>query len=139
MADRITANLPARDLAATAAFYGRLGFSETYRDAGWMILRRGPLMLEFFAHPDLVPAESAFSACIRVDDPDRLHAEWAAIGLPETQASIPRLTGFFRPGAAPRMFALIDPEGSLLRVIDNREADREADAPPPVARGEHAG
>lgn len=119
MADRITANLPARDFAATAAFYAKLGFAETFRDDGWMILQRGDLMLEFFPHPDLDPRESWFSACVRVDDVDRLHAAWAAAGLPADTKSIPRLTGFFQPGDAPRMFALVDADGSLLRCMGN--------------------
>ncbi len=122
MADRITANLPARDLAATSAFYGALGFRERFRDEGWMILERGPLVLEFFPHPDCDPKASWFSACIRVDDPDALLEEWRAAGLPGDHKSIPRLTGFFKHGAAPRMFALVDADGSLLRVIDNRDA-----------------
>jgi hypothetical protein len=46
-----------------------------------------------------------------LDDPD-------AAG----RKAIPRLTGFFKPGAAPRMFALVDPDGTLLRVIDNGDA-----------------
>ena len=122
MADRITANLPSRDFAATAAFYGRLGFAEAYRDGGWMILARGPLVLEFFPHPGVDRLSSWFSACIRVDDPDALLAEWQGAGLPSGDREIPRLTGFFKPGAAPRMFALVDEDGSLLRVIDNRDA-----------------
>jgi catechol 2,3-dioxygenase-like lactoylglutathione lyase family enzyme len=121
MSDRITANLPARDLAATAAFYARHGFAEDYRDDGWMILTRGRLEVEFFAHPTPDPRDSAFSACLRVDDPDALLAEWQGLGLPADPHAIPRLTGFFRAGAAPRMFALVDPDGSLLRVIDNRD------------------
>ncbi|NBE06201.1 bleomycin resistance protein [Paragemmobacter ruber] len=125
MADRITANLPARDLGATEAFYTRLGFVTAYRDDGWMILDRGEMTLEFFPHPGLDPATSWFSACLRVDDPDALHAEWGALGLPADGAAIPRLTGFFRPGTAPRMFALIDPDGSLLRVMDNRDTGEE--------------
>lgn len=122
MADRVTANLPARDLGATSAFYAKLGFAESFRDAGWMILTRGPLMLEFFPHPDCDPWSSWFSACIRLDDPDALLEEWRKVGLPSDQMSIPRLTGFFKPGAGPRMFALVDENGSLLRVIDNRDA-----------------
>ncbi len=122
MADRVNANLPARDLAATAAFYARLGFVERFRDDGWMILARGPLVLEFFPHPQLDPFASWFSACIRVDDPDALLKEWQGAGLPADPTSIPRLTGFFKPGTAPRMFAVVDENGSLLRVIDNRDA-----------------
>lgn len=127
MADRITANLPARDLAATSAFYAALGFREDFRDEGWMILKRGSLVLEFFPHPDCDPKTSWFSACIRVDDPDALLAEWRGAGLPADSTSIPRLTGFFKPGAAPRMFALVDADGSLLRVIDNRDAGERDD------------
>lgn len=117
--ERITANLPSRDFAATAAFYARLGFTEAFRDAGWMILKRGPLELEFFPHPDLVPGESWFSACVRVEDVDALHADWLKAGLPQDRHAIPRLTGFFQPGAAPRMFALVDADGSLLRCMGN--------------------
>lgn len=120
MADRATANLPARDFGATAEFYGRLGFAVSYRDDHWMILSRGPLVLEFFPHPEVDKWSSWFSACIRVDDPDALLDEWRQVGLPSDPAGIPRLTGFFKPGAAPRMFALVDCDGSLLRCIDNR-------------------
>ncbi len=122
MADRITANLPSRDFSATTAFYSRLGFATAYRDDGWMILRRGTLELEFFAHPNLDKRTSWFSACIRVDDADALLTEWQELGFPSDAGQFPRLTGFFKPGAAPRMFALVDEDGSLLRVIDNGDA-----------------
>ena len=46
MTDRATPNLPSRDFEATARFYAALGFTESWRDAGWMILRRGDLTLE---------------------------------------------------------------------------------------------
>ncbi|WBQ13958.1 hypothetical protein L2D00_04555 [Hyphomonadaceae bacterium BL14] len=51
MTERISANLPAIDFAATVAFYERLGFAVDFRDAGWMILSRGPLEIEFFPIP----------------------------------------------------------------------------------------
>ncbi|GHL45048.1 hypothetical protein ECZU28_50430 [Escherichia coli] len=57
MTDQATPNLPSRDFDSTAAFYERLGFGIVFRDAGWMILQRGDLMLEFFAHPGLDPRE----------------------------------------------------------------------------------
>jgi hypothetical protein len=46
MTDRITANLPSRDLAATAAFCARPGFDQCHRGDGWMILRRGATLPE---------------------------------------------------------------------------------------------
>jgi catechol 2,3-dioxygenase-like lactoylglutathione lyase family enzyme len=121
LVDRITANLPSRDFAATVAFYKALGFVVEFQDQGWLMLARGPLELEFFAHPALEPSESWFSACLRVGDPDGLLAVWQQVGLPSDPKAIPRLTGFFTPAGAPRMFALVDPDGSLLRVIDNKD------------------
>ncbi|KAI9025442.1 glyoxalase/bleomycin resistance protein, dioxygenase superfamily [Hyaloraphidium curvatum] len=114
--DRITANLPSRDMDATLAFYAALGFSPRYRNDGWMILSRGPLELEFFPHPELDPASSWFSACVRVADLDGLVAAWRAAGLPKT--GIPRLEEEAReiaPGL--RMAALVDLDGSLLRLL----------------------
>lgn len=121
MTDRVTANLPALDFGATAEFYGRLGFGVAYRDDNWMILERAGLELEFFPHSQLDPRDSWFSACIRVDDPDTLLDEWRLLGLASGERDIPRLTAFFKPGNAPRMFALVDLDGSLLRVIDNKD------------------
>ncbi len=109
-------------MGATLAFYARLGFTQSVRSANWMILKRGPLEIEFFPFPDLDPYGSSFSACIRVDEPEALLKEWQGAGLPSDPRSIPRLTGFFRPPGAPRMFALVDRDGSLLRVIDNLDA-----------------
>ena len=125
MADRITANLPSRDFAATEAFYARLGFRSRFRDDGWMILYRGDLVLEFFAHPAVDMLSSWFSACIRVDDVGALLAEWQQLDFAADHTAIPRLTGLFKPGNAPRMFALVDEDGSLLRVIDNVDAGEE--------------
>ena len=56
--DHATPNLPSRDFAATSNFYAALGFVEGWRDAGWMILKRGDLTLEFFPFPDLDPLDS---------------------------------------------------------------------------------
>lgn len=121
MADRITANLPSRDFAATEAFYHRLGFRTGFRGEGWMILQRGPLELEFFPHPGLDKYSSWFSACVRVDAVEPLLAEWQALGLSDDPAAIPRLTGMFKLPGVPRMFALVDEDGSLLRVLDNKD------------------
>lgn len=118
-ADRITANLPSRDFSATADFYGMLGFEILFRDEGWMILTRGPMWLEFFPHPDLVPAQSWFSACIRTDDLEALRLSWTNLDLPKDPMGRPRDLEIIGGDGAPRFFAMIDPDGSLLRCIDN--------------------
>lgn len=119
--DRISANLPSSDFSATQDFYAKLGFSVAFRNDGWMILTRGALELEFFPHPQIDRKTSWFSACIRVGDLDGLLSEWQAAGLPSAQDAIPRLTGIFELPDAPRMFALVDPDGSLFRVMQNED------------------
>ena len=118
MTDRISANLPSRDLDKTAVFYEALGFTVGFKDDGWMILNRGPLELEFFPMPDLNPKTSWFSACVRVNDLDALYAAFLRAGLSDNCRDTPRLS----PPAdehGMRMFALVDLDGSLLRCIDN--------------------
>ncbi|KIN64391.1 Bleomycin resistance protein [Sulfitobacter noctilucicola] len=117
--DRVTANLPSRDFDRTCAFYGLLGFDPLYRDDGWLILRRGTMEVEFFAHPDLVLAESWFSACIRVDDLDGLRTSWHALDLPDDPMDRPRDLTIQGGDGKPRFFVLIDCDGSLIRCIDN--------------------
>jgi catechol 2,3-dioxygenase-like lactoylglutathione lyase family enzyme len=119
--NRITANLPSSDFTATAEFYTKLGFDEAFRNEGWMILKRDGLELEFFPHPEVDKRTSWFSACIRLDDIDTMLAEWQTVGLPGGETDIPRLTDAFQLPDAPRMFALVDPDGSLLRVLENED------------------
>lgn len=117
MADQATPNLPSRDFAVTARFYEQFGFTESWRDAGWMILERGGLLLEFFPYPDLDPASSSFGSCLRLDDVDAFYADLVAAGIPEKTTGWPRL---HRPRREPwggLVGALIDPDGSLLRLI----------------------
>ncbi len=117
MLEHATPTLPSRDLAATVRFYAALGFAEGFHDAGWLILARGPLMLEFFPHPALDPATNFAGACLRVEDAPALHAAFTRAGLPSDPCALPRLTppearayGFWE-------FALVDPDGNLLRGL----------------------
>lgn len=116
--DRATPNLPSRDFAATSAFYAALGFAEQWRDAGWMILTRGALQLEFFAWPDLDPATSGYGSCLRLDDLDAFYAVAVGAGIAEKTTGFPRLNPpTLQHGL--RIGALLDPDGSLLRLIQN--------------------
>lgn len=119
MTDRATPNLPARDFVSTSAFYAQLGFTEDYRDDGWMILRRGGVHLEFFPFPDLDPSTSSFSCCLRLDDVDDFYAVCRADGLPETTHGWPRIHPPRRESSGLRIGALVDPDGNLLRLVQN--------------------
>ena len=120
MTDHATPNLPSRDFDATLRFYGALGFSERWRDNDWMILERGSMMLEFFPYPDLDPYESSFSCCLRLDELDAFYAQGKAAGLPEARSGIPRLVPPLRQSWGGRIAYLVDPDGSLQRLVDNR-------------------
>lgn len=119
MANHATPNLPARDFSATAAFYARLGFEESYRDDGWMILEQGDLTLEFFPYPDLDPAVSCFSCCLRLEDLKGFYAVCRAAGLPETTLGWPRLHPPRDEPSGVRVAYMIDPDGTLLRLVQN--------------------
>ncbi|WP_435417321.1 bleomycin resistance protein [Parerythrobacter aurantius] len=119
MADHATPNLPARDFDAAEAFYAALGFSTGWKDGGWMILRRGRVQLEFFPYPDLDPATSSFSCCLRLDDLDSMVAACRAAGIEEKTVGWPRLHGPRREASGLTIAYLVDPDGTLLRLIQN--------------------
>jgi catechol 2,3-dioxygenase-like lactoylglutathione lyase family enzyme len=119
MADHATPNLPSRDFAATVTFYSALGFSTLFRDQGWLILTRGDLTLEFFPHAELDPATSSFGSCLRLDDLDGFYAECVRAGIRESVTGFPRLQPPRLEGSGLRIGALLDPDGSLLRLIQN--------------------
>jgi catechol 2,3-dioxygenase-like lactoylglutathione lyase family enzyme len=119
MADTATPNLPARDFGATERFYGDLGFKSSFRDTSWMILERGHLTLEFFPFPDLDPAASNFSCCLRVDDLDALYAACVDAGIEDKRQGWPRLHPPALDASGLTIAYLIDPDGTLLRLIQN--------------------
>ncbi|MDR8726794.1 bleomycin resistance protein [Burkholderia pseudomultivorans] len=121
MTDIASPNLPSRDFEVTSRFYAKLGFAETWRDGGWMILRRGDLLLEFFPHPDLDPASSWFSCCFRLDDVHAFFDEMLAAGVPEKATGWPRGHRPTREAWGGTVGALIDPDGSLIRLIQVEE------------------
>ncbi len=119
MTDHATPNLPARDFAAAADFYAGLGFEEEYRSDAWMILSSGAVKLEFFPYPDLDPYHSSFSCCLRLDDlPAMMHLV-EATGVPEARTGFPRYHAPAREHSGLTIAYLIDPDGTLLRLIQN--------------------
>ena len=119
MSDRATPNLPSRDFKRTSQFYGALGFVERWRDHGWMILQRSDLTLEFFPHPELDPLTSWFSCCLRLDDLDAFYALCRNAGIPEASKEQPRLHPPKVESWGGRLAAIVDPDGTLVRLIQN--------------------
>ena len=119
MADHATPNLPSRDFAVTAAFYAKLGFEEDYRSQAWMILSRGTLKLEFFPWPDFDPATSAFGTCLRLDDLAAMMTLVEASGVPDARQGFPRYHPPQREPSGLTIAYLLDPDSSLVRLIQN--------------------
>ena len=119
MADRSVPNLPARDFDATVAFYEAFGFATEYRDGGWLVLRRGGVVLEFFLAPELDPYSSWFMASIRVADLEELYAAVRESGVPEVITGIPRLTPIALREWGQRAGYLVDLDGTQLHLIED--------------------
>ena len=117
--DHATPNLPSRSFDDTAQFYAKLGFEESWRGQGWMILKRGGLALEFFPYPDLDPLESSFGSCLRLDDLAAFYAACRDAGIPEVRTGQPRLQAPHREHSGLTIGYLVDPDGSLLRLVQN--------------------
>ncbi|HET6943268.1 MAG TPA: bleomycin resistance protein [Sphingomicrobium sp.] len=117
--DHATPNLPSRDFEATSQFYSKLGFSETWRDRGWMILKRDGVALEFFPYPDLDPLESSFGCCIRLDDLASFYGACRDAGIPEGSGGQPRLQKPRQEQSGLTIGYMIDPDGTLLRLVQN--------------------
>ena len=119
MTDRATPNLPSRDFGATSDFYRRLGFEEVWRDPSWLILHWGTVTLEFFPHPGLDPAENWFSCCLRLHDADAFYDICLKAGVSEEDTALPRLHPLELQSWGVRMGALLDPDGTLLKLFQN--------------------
>jgi catechol 2,3-dioxygenase-like lactoylglutathione lyase family enzyme len=113
----IIPTLPSRNLVETRAFYGALGFApidSANAPDDYLVLGFGPAELHFFAAAGLDPASAASGCCIRVADVDGVHRRFASAGLPAT--GTPRLTAVADRPWGQREFAVVDPDGNLIRV-----------------------
>ena len=117
MPDRATPNLPSRDLIATSRFYAQLGFHETFRDAGWLIVERGSIQIEFFPAADVDPLTNIAGCCIRVADATSLHESFGAANLSTSPRVTPRITPPVDRPWGFREFAVVDLDGNLLRCL----------------------
>ncbi len=108
--------LPCRDVSAIVEFYRRLGFEggPHESDGSYAILHRGAVELHFFTHQTLAPAESHAGCYLRVQDVDAWYRAFAVAALPHT--GIPRMDVLEDKLWGMREFAVVDPDGNLLRI-----------------------
>ena len=108
--------LPSRSVEATLEFYRKLGFDGKIWGAPYQyaILTRGTLEIHFFTHSTLLPEESSVGCYLRVADVDGLHRAFAAAQLPGK--GVPRMDAPEDKPWGMREFAVVDPDGNLLRI-----------------------
>jgi catechol 2,3-dioxygenase-like lactoylglutathione lyase family enzyme len=107
--------LPSRSVNDTLTFYRRLGFEGAIHGNGdYAILTRGSVELHFFTHRELRPADSSAMCYLRVADVDGLYRAFALAGLPQT--GIPRQDALADKPWGMREFAIVDPDGNLIRI-----------------------
>lgn len=108
--------LPSRSLRETVAFYQRLGFEgdvHSFNNA-YAILRRGAIEIHFFTYTELKPAESCAGCYLRVLDVESIYQAFKLAKLP--RGGIPRMDTLETKPWAMREFAIVDPDGNLLRI-----------------------
>ena len=108
--------LPSRSVSDTVTFYKRLGFEGGAHefDHAYGILKRGWVELHFFTHKELVPAESSAGCYIRVLDVEEFYRSCTSAQLPST--GIPRMEFLEDKPWGLREFAIVDPDGNLIRI-----------------------
>ena len=107
--------LPSRSLSDTLAFYRRLGFDGVIHGHGdYAIVMRGTVELHFFTHRELRPAESSAMCYIRVSDVESIYRAFALAELP--RRGIPRQDALNDKPWGMREFAIVDPDGNLIRI-----------------------
>ncbi|MFG1609065.1 VOC family protein [Actinoplanes sp. NPDC049265] len=143
MANEVTVPLlPCRDVDEIIAFYAVLGFRATYRQPGYVALRRSDLHLHFFVVPEFEPETSYGSCLVLVDDIGALHRAFAdgmrtAYGQ-VLVSGVPRMTRPRVRATALSGFSIVDPAGNWMRVIA-RGIERAPGPQTPLARAlEHA-
>ncbi|MGB5257454.1 MAG: VOC family protein [Woeseiaceae bacterium] len=108
--------LPSRSLGDSVDFYKRLGFEGGVHEfnSNYAILQRGAVELHFFTHKELVPDESSAGCYIRVLDVDSIYSSFLTQQLP--RKGIPRMDLLEDKPWGLREFAIVDPDGNLLRI-----------------------
>lgn len=108
--------LPSRSIENTRDFYRPFGFEGKIWGAppDYAILTRDTVEIHFFTHPKLKPAESSAGCYIRVLDVERIYQTFARVHLPNT--GIPRIEIPENKPWGMREFAMVDPDGNLLRI-----------------------
>lgn len=114
MIDKMCPILPSRNIGASESFYARLGFRTAFRNETYLLMGRDGAEVHFFLHEKHRPEASDHAAYMRPADIDALSAEFGRLGLPPR--GIPRFEPVETQPWRMREFAIVDPDGNLIRA-----------------------
>ena len=108
--------MPSQDFGKTIEFYSKLGFETgaLYEAEGYLILHRDHIEVHFFKAKDVDPYSSDHGAFVRIDDANELWHHYKTLNLP--LEGIPRVTPAEDKPWGICEFAIVDPDGNMLRV-----------------------
>ena len=107
--------LPSRSVQQTCDFYRQLGFEgKTWASYQYAILTRGTIEIHFFTDVKLDPASSSAGCYIRVKHVDAIYRSFENALLP--RSGIPRMDRLEDKPWGMREFAIVDPDGNLIRI-----------------------
>jgi len=99
-----------RDSAVTAAFYSQqLGFQIIGIYPDYLIVKRDPIEIHFFLHPNMDPHTNDGQVYIRVNGIDALYQTWLSQGVSIHPNGI-----LANKPWGQREFAILDPDFNLL-------------------------
>lgn len=107
---------PSQNFTATVEFYRPLGFDivAQYDTEGYLILKRDKVELHFFRANSVDPTTSDHGAFLRVVDAKELSDHYQSLNIPGE--GTPRVTPAEDKPWGMCEFAIVDPDGNLLRV-----------------------
>ena len=114
MLEKMSPILPSRDIAASEAFYAKLGFHTVFKNAEYLLMKRENAEVHFFLRLKHRPEASDHAAYLRPSDIDALSAEFAKLNLPRT--GIPRFEPAETKPWRMRELIIVDPDGNLIRA-----------------------
>jgi hypothetical protein len=101
--------LPSADLGRSQAFYVFLGFTVVDTTGEYLRLRLDEAELHLYAAADTDPRTNPGGWYLRAAFPEELREKWVADGLECPDVEVP-------PCCGPTLFAVIDPDGNMMRV-----------------------
>src|SRR5690242_1635825 len=115
MLGRVEPIFPVRDLEASEAFYGRLGFATRRHDDGYGYAERDRVRIHLRLSPELDPFANLCSAYVDAPAVDELHAEWLGCGLWLVRTITPELAAEAR-----ERWARGEPVGRMSEAVEDK-------------------